>query len=164
MRPVKIKTIQHVNLRLPTSGWQCASRTCCWSSSLSWKRIGCLCWEIRLWLKRSEAATGHTCIQGVVKFCPSWLQVVCVARSAFTQEELAWTNEDHAHSSARAALNTRTHLQFLVYFFSLVCSSPCRMICKTSWGFCGARIHQAYRHNKAMPCSGSSQFEVKTEE
>ena len=108
------------------SGWQCASRTCCWSSSLSFLEEDWLpLLEIRLLLKRSEAAT----VTHAFKVSSSSVQVgfkwSVLPEVLSRKNELAWTNEDHAHSSARAALNTRTHLQFLVLFFSLgpTCSS-----------------------------------------
>ena len=77
------------------------------------------------------------------------------------KNELTSKVKDHAHFSARSAVNTLTHLHFLVLFFSLACSSLCLMLCKTIWGFCGVHIRHR-RHSK--PCSGVSQFQVKTDE
>ena len=105
----------------------------------------------------------HTCIQGVVKFCPSCIQVMSTLRG-----RLSLRNQLHELTkfSARSAFDTLTHLQFLVllfsqelFFFKLVCSSLCLMISKTNWRFRGVHVRHTHRHSK--PCSGVTQFQSK---
>ena len=136
----EIKTIQHVKFDTPNV-WlaMCLSNLLLEQFFIleeDWLPL----LEIHLLLKRSEAAT----VTHAFKVSSSSVQVgfkwSVLPEVLSRKNELAWTNEDHAYFSARAALNTRTHLQFLVLFFSLVCSSPCLMICKTSWEFCGVQI------------------------
>ena len=106
--------------------------------------------EIRLLLRKSEAAT----FTHAFKVSSSSVQVVfklfVLSEKLARKNELAWTNQNHAHSSAPSAFNPLTHLQFLVLFFNLVYSSPCLMIYKTNWGFCGVYIRHTYWHKKAM--------------
>ena len=103
MRPVKIKTIQHV--KFDTSNVWLAM---CLSNLLleqffileeDWLPL----LEIRLLLKRSEAAT----VTHAFKVSSSSVQVgfkwSVLPEVLSRKNELAWTNEDHAHSSARAA-------------------------------------------------------------
>ena len=135
MRPVKIKTIQHV--KFDTSNVWLAM---CLSNLLleqffileeDWLPL----LEIRLLLKRSEAATFTHAFKVSSSSAQIGFKWSVLPEVLSRKNELAWTNEDHAHFSARAALNTRSHLQFLCtsvwdrpavpcIFFSLG-SSPC---------------------------------------
>ena len=100
----------------------------------------------------------HTCIQGVVKFCPSCIQDMSACScSRMIRHELTKFN-------ARSAFNTLTHLQFLVLlfsqqpcFFKLLRSSLCLMISKTSWGFESMHTHETHQptHDQAMSLRNS---------
>ena len=153
------------NVKHACKVWLCASRTCCWSISFSWRRIGWLCWRSAFCSKDASSHI-HTCIQGVVKFCPSCIQVMSTLRG-----RLWLRNQLHELTkfSAWSAFDTLTHLQFLVllfsqelFFFKLVCSSLCLMISKTNWRFRGVHVRHTHRHSK--PCSWVTQFQSKNDE
>ena len=103
----------------------------------------------------------HTCIQGVVKFCPSCIQVVSALCGGLS---LKITLHELTKFNARSAFDTLTHLQFLVLlfsqqpcFFKLLRSSLCLMISKTSWGFESMHTHETHQptHDQAMSLRNS---------
>ena len=73
----KSKRFKMSSLTLPKSGWLCASRTCCWSSSFSWRRIGWLCWRSAFCSKNAKQPHSHVhprCSQVLSKLYPSCLR------------------------------------------------------------------------------------------
>ena len=103
----------------------------------------------------------HTCIQGVVKLCPSCIQVVSALCGGLS---LKITLHELTKFNARSAFDTLTHLQFLVLlfsqqpcFFKLLRSSLCLMISKTSWGFESMHTHETHQptHDQAMSLRNS---------
>ena len=108
----------------------------------------------------------HTCIQGVVKFCPSCIQDM----SACSCSRMIW--HELTKFNARSAFDTLTHLQFLVLlfsqqpcFFKLLRSSLCLMISKTSWGFESMHTHETHQptHDQAMSLRNSKWKKCKHE-
>ena len=86
------------SLTLPKTGWLCASRTCCWSISFSWRRIGWLCWRSAFCSQDAKQPHSHLhprCSQVLSKL---YSKYVCVL---LFKNDLTWTDKVQRSISIR---------------------------------------------------------------
>ena len=89
------------NVKHTSKVWLCASRTCCWSISFSWRRIGWLCWRSAFCSKDAKQPHSHLhpgCSQVLSKLYPSY---VYVARKALVKKSVTWTDKVQCSISIR---------------------------------------------------------------
>ena len=83
---------------LPKSGWLCASWTCFWSISFSWRMIGWLCWRCAFCSKDAKQPHSHLhprCSQVLSKL---YSRYVCVL---LFKNDLTWTDKVQRSISIR---------------------------------------------------------------